>query len=266
MNENQVPIKKISNTKTQELIANSAEIVGGGIGAAMGFFAAGPVGAALFGSGGVLITKYLEKLGNDFAQRFLSQREKVRVGAVLAFASAKFQKYRKEGKQLRDDNFFEEKIDNRSAAEEIFEATILASQRDHQEQKLKYYGNLLANIAYHAEFDKPQANFLVKQANELSWQQLCILALAVRKSAFILRLANYRGQTSFSQPLIFLLSEIYDLYLRGFLNFGGGALLGAIDVNPGKITVQGVGAHLYNMMELVELPNSDLEKIAEILK
>lgn len=62
---------------------------------------------------------------------------------------------------------------------------------------------------------------------------------------------------------IFLASQAADLYHKGLINFSGDALLGLADVNPGKMDIQGVGVYIYQLMELVKIPDSDLEDIAK---
>jgi len=88
------------------------------------------------------------------------------------------------------------------------------------------------------------------------------LRLAVVKQAFGLRSGDYRGQGSFSKELYQVLYECLDLYHRGFINFGGEVAFGPTGVAPGKMTVQGLGADLYNLMKLAMIPNEDLAPIA----
>lgn len=60
--------------------------------------------------------------------------------------------------------------------------------------------------------------------------------------------------------------ECLDLDHRGFINFGGGVAFGPTDVFPGKMTVQGLGADVFNLMKLNLIPNEDLMPIATQLK
>jgi hypothetical protein len=63
-----------------------------------------------------------------------------------------------------------------------------------------------------------------------------------------------------------VLYECLDLYHRGFINFGFGVALGLTDIAPGKMTVQGLGADLFNLMRLATIPIEDLTPIATQLK
>ncbi len=107
--------------KVKSLISAGSEIAGPTAGAAIGFLAGGPGGAALGGFLGVVIPKGL----SDMTDRFLSSREKTRVGATAAFALAKIKMYRDSGKEPRNDGFFEDKGEGRTDADEIFEGVLL---------------------------------------------------------------------------------------------------------------------------------------------
>lgn len=126
--------------------------------------------------------------------------------------------------------------------------------------------HLLSSVAFDPQIGAQMAHQLIKAAEQLTYRQLCILKLAVIKQEFGLRDANYRGQGSFPRELYQVLYECFDLYQRGFINFGGEVAFGPTDVAPGKIAVQGLGADLFNLMRLMEIPNEDLIPIALQLK
>jgi hypothetical protein len=110
------------------------------------------------------------------------------------------------------------------------------------------------------------AHQIIKAAEQLTYRQLCIMRLSVVKQAFNLRGGDYRGQGSFTKEVYQLLYECLDLYNRGFINFGGEVVFGPTDIAPGKMTVQGMGADVYNIMRLATIPNEDLVPIATRLK
>ena len=110
------------------------------------------------------------------------------------------------------------------------------------------------------------AHQIAKAAEQLTYRQLCILRLSVHKSGFELQEGDYRGQGSFSRELYQVLYECLDLYNRGFINLGGDVAFGPTDVKPGNMTLQGLGADIYNHMRLWMIPDEDLIPIAETLK
>ena len=105
--------------KAKSLISIGAEIAGAAVGGAIGFFATGPVGAAGAGSLGVIVAKAGAKLLGDVADRTMSAREKVRVGAAAAVAFNKIEKVALSGNEPRKDDFFNSEEGKRSDAEEI---------------------------------------------------------------------------------------------------------------------------------------------------
>lgn len=107
---------------------------------------------------------------------------------------------------------------------------------------------------------------MVKAMEALTYRQLQLLKLGVHCEGFGLRSTSYRGHPTFSVDLIQLLFEYLDLYVRGFVSFGGEAAFGPSDVIPGKIKVQGMGGHIYNYAKLSEIPSSELVPIANVLK
>lgn len=249
-----------------ELINSGVEIAGGAVGGALGFFAGGPVGAAALGAAGAAAAKILKNIGQEVSERLLGPREKVRIGAVLAVAAAEINKRIVSGEKVRTDGFFDEKPSGRSDAEEVAESVLLRSQREPEEKKIPYMGHLLSSVAFDPQISAHMAHQIIKAAEQLTYRQLCILKLAVTKQVWGLRNGDYRGQGSFSKELYQVLYECIDLYHRGFINFGGEVAFGPTDINPGKMTVQGLGADIYNLMRLVTIPEEDIAPIATRLK
>lgn len=150
------------------LLSAGAELAGTGAGAAIGLFG-GPIGAV----GGAVAGHLLGLVASDFATRMLSHREQVRVGAVIEFAASAIAAREVLGEVVRDDGFFD---GDRSSAQEVAEGVLIAAKNEHEENKIKYLGNLLASIAC-SDLDVSTANFAVSQAERLSWLDTQILAV-----------------------------------------------------------------------------------------
>ena len=120
---------------------------------------------------------------------------------------------------------------------------------------------LIGNIAFNAEISAGLAHQLIRTAETLTYRQLCILKIAGLKDRWTLRHGAYRDQRTFDKSLYSLLYECYDLYNRMLINFGGSAALGLTDIDPAKMTVQGIGADLFNEMGLATIPQFDLDPI-----
>ena len=50
------------------------------------------------------------------------------------------------------------------------------------------------------------------------------------------------------------------------MNFGGPVAFGPSDVKPSSMTVQGLGAEIYNLMKLSSIPSDDFLAVARQLK
>lgn len=251
----------------QELIATGSEVAGGLAGSAIGLFVAGPPGALIGGAAAPLFTRTFRKVAVEVKSRFLGPREEVRIGGVLAFAAKRIEENLSKGQQVRQDGFFDTPPRDRAAAEEIVEGILLAAQREHQEKKLQFYGNLVANVAFHPEIDRTQANLLLKLAERVTYSQMCLLAIFAQKEMFSLRQEGLRSTAgNIATATIAVIQETYDLYSQGMLNSSGVALLSLADVTAGKMNVQGMGSVLYELMELEKIDRQDLEVIAGLLQ
>lgn len=250
----------------RKLIGAGAEIAGAAVGGALGFLAAGPEGAAAGGAAGAVASSVLKHVGDEISERVLSPRERMRVGGVLALVASEVKSRIDSGQVPRSDEFFTAGAGGRSDADEVAEAVLLRSQREAEEKKLPYVAHLFASIAFDSNISAAMAHQLIKASEQLTYRQLCLLRLSAVKDSFGLRKGDYRGQTQFEISLLQVLYECLDLYTRGFVNFGGSVAFGPTDVNPGQMTPQGLGAHLYNAMQLSTIPMTEIVAVAHALK
>jgi len=222
----------------QELIEAGSSIAGSATGAAIAILGGDPASAFAGSVAGSVLATGLKLLAQELRQRFLGPREEARLGAALAFAAERIQAKLEGGEKIREDGFFSSPGgDARASSEEILEAVLLVAQREYQEKKLRFHANLLANLVFDSSVAPEQAHVLIKLGEDLTYRQLCLLALF----------------------------EIFDLYTRGLLNASGVALLSLPDIVPSKMRIQGTGAQLFNMMELSRIPNNDLLELMDSL-
>ena len=191
----------------------------------------------------------LRWLGAEVSSRLLGPREHQRVGYVYTLAASEIAKRIENGEQVRQDGFFDESSDGRSDAKQVWEGILMKSQREPEEKKLRYMAHLLANLAFDSEISANMAHQLTKAAEQLTYRQLSIMKLTSAKDQFALRQEDYRGHGNFSRELLQVLYEYFDLYRRGFINFGGDVAFGPSDVRPGDTVIQGLGVELFNLNE-----------------
>ncbi len=262
MTETEGPSKK---DRLNGLVSAGADIAGAAIGGALGFLATGPVGAAAGSVAGVAAAQALQKVGTEATERLLGPREQVRVGGAIAIAAEHIRGRIQRGDMMRMDGFFENHHNGRTDAEEVAEHVLLTSQREAEERKIPYMAFLLANISFDSSISAPLAHQIIRAAETMSYRQLCLLKLSALRGNYSLRTADYRGQGRFEKSLYEVLYECLDLYLRGFVNFGGEVLFGPSDVYPSRMTLQGIGLDIFQQMGLATIPERDVQEVARRL-
>lgn len=109
--------------------------------------------------------------------RVLGSRDRRRVSAVVSHAQKRIHFFQTHGVTIRQDDFWQARGNIPPVGQEVFEAVLVAAQKEPQEQKIPYIGNLFAYIACRPEISDVSAHWLVKTAESLSWTQFELLAL-----------------------------------------------------------------------------------------
>ena len=271
------------NGSIERLLERGTEMLGSGANAvtsgALALLIGGPEGLAIGGVLGKGVEIALNKVGQEISTRQLAPREETRVGAAFAYAAAEINRRLKEGDALRNDDFFDEKRAGRSDAEEVVESVLLKAQREPEERKIRYMGFSFSSIAFDSQISVQMAHQLTKIAEQLTYRQLCILKLSEVKDRYELRREDYRDHGEIGKDLYQVLYECAELYNKEFINFRGKADLhgreladfgatidGLTRAIPSCMTLQGIGADLYNLKKLSLIPDEDIDPIAEQLK
>lgn len=255
----------------RKLVRAGADIAGAATGAGVGQLVGGTMGAAAGGAYGATASVMFKDAALDFAYRLLGKREEERVGAVIRYFWEKYRDNLDAGEHPRQDGFFDDAPDDRAGAKEVFEGVLLAAQREHQEKKLRFFGNLVANLAFRPEYDRAHANHLIKVAEDLSFQQLCILSLAGSENG--LRVApeqeeEHKGQRPTRVAKVGLMAEMHDLSQRQMLTTGTGDSVEfeISTIVPMELSVDNAGTSLYSLMELASMDGQDLARITRLLR
>jgi hypothetical protein len=258
----------------RRLLAAATDIVGAATGATIGQVFGGSLGAAAGGAYGAMARIMLQDVALDFTRRMLGEREKARVGTAIYYFAQKYQEKLIAGEEPRQDGFFDDQPDDRAAAKELFEATLLAAQREHQEKKVRFFGNLMANKAFDPTIDWAQANHLIGVSEGISNRQLCLMSLFEKvfnqsdSGPINLKQDTYRESGNpTSSVMVSLLLEIYQLYQLGMIfDRGANLLLSPTDIKPATMTLQGTGLTLHNLMELGSITEQDLLPLMRFLQ
>jgi hypothetical protein len=103
-------------------------------------------------------------------------RERVRAGAVLAFAVEHSVTLARSGRRLRTDTFFAGRPGARPSAGQVLEGIVTAARLSADERRVRHLGYLLAEVAYSTDVDAELVARTLRLAEPLSWRQLAILA------------------------------------------------------------------------------------------
>ena len=201
-----------NDDKSLKLLQTGAETFGAAIGGAIGLIG-GPIGAIGGGALGVLISKGL----NEFAERYLSNRQQARVGAAAGLTILGIQHNISAGLELRNDGFLESDDIDRSKAEELFEGILLKCKNEFEEKKISYIANIYKNVAFDSSVNPSNANQVLKSIQQFSYRQLCMLALIGQNNNnnFSLRSTDYRDNyNAVTNEIEFLLQDFLLLRLQ----------------------------------------------------
>ena len=134
-----------------------------------------------------------------------------------------------------------------------------------REKKVRFYSNLLANLAF-TTLTRAQANLCLRTGERLSYRQLGPLTIFGQYNKFHLRQENYHEQTTMQLQTTSILHDIADLERQNLVTQVK-AVLGLTDINPGKMRLEGgLGRTLFHKMELFTVDHEDLEEQAVLLK
>jgi hypothetical protein len=242
--------------KDSTLIENIGSVAGGVVGGVIGTVVVGPGGAVLGALTGTLIENAVKKIGEEIKERKLSKAENKKVGNVYVLASENIAQKLLSGQKLREDGFFKQSEADRSIAEEVFERTLFAAQREAEEKKLPYYARMYANIAFSKEVTRPMANQIIKITEQLTYRQLLILNVigTFRILGFSFKKNIYGHVAGLTNVAI--ASEIFELYRMSLLS-SSVVIFDSAGINPSALSITGYGAHIFNLMELHKLIPSD---------
>ena len=245
-----------NNDKTlEEIVSAWSEGTGAAVGGLVGSLVGGPVGTVCGGYLGVAVSRTLI----EFSNRALSQREEMRVGTTAIAALEKIQSRLKYGEAPRNDEFFTLGHDGRSEAEEIFEATLFKAKIEAEERKLPYLSNAFANIAFRKDISPPAAHFLLKLAEELTYRQICFLALV--QSLGSLDVENLRRGAHSVPDLDTLRREEMSLHDKDLGTMG---LMGGD--GPWTDQLTDLGNVLAEVLGLNEFPGDELRALEEVIR
>jgi hypothetical protein len=210
--------------------------------------------------------RMLLRAADDFAHRALSTWEQARTAAVVLAATHRLDEHLKTGLAVRRDDFFADTRGRRAAADEFAESILIAAQREHEEAKLPFLGNLFASVPLRDGLGRAEINTLVRLAAALTYRQLGLLAVFAHTERLGLRTADYNGDSRVPFASVAVLQEAFDLFRMSLVFQTNGDPLTIRDVTPGRTTVCGLGALLSKLMNLSHIDPGELDDLARLLR
>ncbi len=255
--------------KVVALIKHGGGIVGGAAGGLIGFLAGGPIGAVFGGALGAA----LQSGASDVADRVLSHREQMRVGATMWYALEFIRERLERGDRPREDGFLRQDETGRYPAEEIFEGALLKMKNEHEERKAPFYARLVTNVSFESDCSPAEANYLLHVMDSLTFMQLSLISLFRNAEQFAELPTSGYAEKQITGELSNVLAATFELCQNGLVSLreagaeNGTVVLDPTEIEPAHMSLRPVGQRLYDLAGLEVIGESDeLVKLAKLMK
>jgi len=254
--------KRDATDRSEQLAEAGTNTAGALSGAVVGAVVGGVDGAAI----GALTGEFVRMASTMISHKLLPQRQRTRIQEVVRLAMAAISQLQAEGSQPRNDGFFEARDRGDSPAQEIAEGVLQVARDAYEQKKVPLLATFLAHLAFHPEVAPEQGNFLVRTIDQLTYEQIALLALLARSSEFGVTERPFHDLGSLSAlaggDRISLQLELWDIYRRGLVQAPGiGMWLNWTEIAPGKMQVVGAGTNLYELMRLADFDRDELQRL-----
>ena len=178
----------------------------------------------------------------------------------------------KDGEEFRKDGFFEETPTNRSNWEEVVESTLKKVMDTTEEPKIKFMASVTENVHFDQDLDIDTYRQILKDLDELSYRQLCIIrliALYEKQEVDINRINDIEQILQNDQVRFYSIGRDYEnLKDNYYIESASIPRLSEINEpfldNPGSGWLSGYTKRLYTFVNLDEIPIENIEKIFSI--
>jgi hypothetical protein len=183
-------------------------------------------------------------------------RERVRAGAVLAFAVEHSVTLARAGRRLRGDEFFAGRPGTRATADEVLEEIVGTARRTTDERRVRHLGYLLAEVAHSSDLDADLVHRALRYVDPLGWRQLALLAGVGRRDRVPLPMAPLEDEPR-AWAAWGAREDLADLQRAGLVDppaatpRPGGAALPRLRAADLRLTRRGVLVHRLLALEFV---------------
>lgn len=231
-----------------------SKATGAAAGAGAGLAVGGAPGAVWGAVVGTTMGEVFSGVAEDFYARALGVREKLKIGGAFRSAVLQHRENRSAGLELNP-AFVEVPSDGgRPAAAEVLEGVLFAARDEPEEKKLPFLGRLFANIAVEHDLDRGSANAMVRISDRLSFRQMLLLDHCKHLDDQPdpppeLRLGDRGRRASPTWPTD-LEADLHEM-------------VNPLSLLNGDLRPTDLGARLWRLMGLGDLPESDREGIRD---
>lgn len=232
-------------------------------------------------SAGYAVSDFLNNHLRNLLSHFSSQRQSKRLTDVTKFSINEIIRKLENGEKLRDDEFFDTKID-RSDAEEVLEAVLHKAKDEPEEKKIPYIGGLYVSACFDSHIDSSTLHFLCKESDNLTYRQLCIIKIAneIEKMKYPLRSISVEGFNRNKKPddtpyvlptdKLLILTECVSLCTKEYITAQISHLHNVTAetwyvIVPKTIQPLPTGKLIYEHMKLKSIPAEDVNPIVYLL-
>jgi len=245
------------------IIDSGAEIIGDAVIAAAVLLSPSPQAQITIAASRLFIVQGLRRAGEEVTKRWLGPREKIRIGETITSIAQKAKENIDKGKVYRKDWNDSAGTDGRTIRDEIIEGTLLIAQREYEERKIRFYGILTANLGFKPDIDRAHATFLLRRASQMSYRQLCLLAIFAQPE-YATRNEDYLN-VEMDGSLEALLLEIRELHGNDIVNIGFAPSENIRGIRPHLIKTTIIGRELFELMELWNIKSEDFREVQKLL-
>lgn len=192
----------------------------------------------------------------DFFRRLMSTRETLKTERGLKCVYDKVTKLLGHGLTPRTDGFFDQRVDARSSSDEILEGVLFKCRIEHEEKKIRYISNIYAYTAFNSDVSSEIANFLLQLAQEVTYRQMCILAIIAQSKSKTPSWGPKDGDAAFEMEY----KRLDEMWQRGFNAETRKHYQETGEAVP-IVSLSRIGELCYKAMDLAEIPQDELLKL-----
>ena len=208
-----------------------------------------------------VFTTAFQTIGEGVISSILGEALANRVDTTFHETLIKIKDNLAKGKIPRDDDVWSSEKESPRKAKAILEGVLVKARDEFEEKKRRYYPNFSGNMCFYEHIPYERLNILLRTLDQLSYRQLQVLAYVKSKGEIITNMWDARIKN------IEQAYKYYDVFCE-VLDLSNKSLLRQImqGLTPGignKLCLSPMGEDLVNLLELENMPNEDINHIAE---